>query len=250
MEYCAVDEARGFLNFEPLRASSLPTYAAKSWSSYPLTDHIACHWFGVSKISRPQGLNVQDVCIIPGRYLKSWATVQSQPRKDSGVTTMRLPSVLYLLPSIVPRPQSQAPTPAENVESFAGLLPPSPVALGLPQLTPNPVLTRFPTRAVSSDSAFDTPALPGSAVSSALDSQNGVTSRTFHLREATPDPSGVCKGLIEDLDITGLGERQPPSRYTNFVLQGVYRCPNNVLRDEYPHRSDSWTSPYVSESLD
>ena len=33
-------------------------------------------------------------------------------------------------------------------------------------------------------------------------------------------------------------------RYTNFVLQGIYRRPNNVLHDELPHRSDSGTSPY------
>ena len=153
---------------------------------------------------------------------------------------MRLPSVLYLLPSIVPQPQSP-PTPAGNVESFAGLLYPPPVALGpgLPQLTSDPVLTRFPARAVSSASALDISVLPGSAVSSALNSPNGVTTGTFHLRDATSDPLGVCQGLIEDLDITGLGERQQPSRYTNFFLQRIYRCPNNVLRDEHPRRLDS-----------
>ena len=150
---------------------------------------------------------------------------------------MRLPSVLYLLPSIVPLPQSQSPPPpAGNAESFAGLLSPAPVALG--QLTSDAVLTPLPARAVSSASAFDISVLPRSAVSSTLDSPNGVTPGTFHLTDATPDPSGVCQGLIEDLDITGLGERQQPSRYTNFVLQGIYRCPNNVLRDEHPHRLD------------
>ena len=87
--------------------------------------------------------------------------------------------------------------PAGNVESCAGLVSP---ALGLPQLTSDSVPARFPAR------AFDTSALPGSAVSSALDSPNGVTPGTFHLRDATPDPSGVCQGLIEDLAITGLGE--------------------------------------------
>ena len=133
---------------------------------------------------------------------------------------MRFPSVLYLVPSIVPRPQSP-PTLAGNVDCFAGLLSPAPVALGLPQLTSDPVLTRFPARALSSDSAFDSSALPGSSVSSKLDSPNGVTPGTFHLRDATPDPSGVCQGLIEDLDITGLGERQQPSRYANFVLPGI-----------------------------
>ena len=96
--------------------------------------------------------------------------------------------------------------PAGNVEFCAGVLSPAPVALGLPQLTSDPVLARFPARAVSSNPAFDTSALPGSAVSSALDSPNGVTPGTFHLRDATPDPSGVCQGLIEDLAITGLGE--------------------------------------------
>ena len=133
---------------------------------------------------------------------------------------MRFPSVLYLLPSIVPRPQSP-PTPAGNVESFADLLSPAPVALGLPQLTSDPVLTRFPARAVSSDSAFDSSALPGSTISSALDSPNCATPGTFQLMDATPDPPGVCQGLIEDLDITGLGERQQPSRNANFVLPGI-----------------------------
>ena len=156
---------------------------------------------------------------------------------------MRFPSVLYLLPSIVPQPQSP-PTPAGNVQSSTDILSPPPVALGLSQLTPDPVLTCFPARAVSSDSPLDTSALPGSAVASALNSPNGETSGTFHLRDAIPNPSGVCQGLIEDLDITGLGERQQPSRYTNFVWQGIYRCPNNVLCDKPPHRSDSWTSPY------
>ena len=156
---------------------------------------------------------------------------------------MRFPSALYLFLSIVPQPHSP-PTPAGNVESFAGLISPAPVALGLPQLTSDPVLTRFPARAVSSASAFDTSAPPGSAVSSALDLPNGVTPGTFHLRDAAPDPSGVCQGLEEDLDITGPGERQQPSHCTDFVLQRIYRCSNNVLRDEPPHRSDSRTSPY------
>ena len=155
---------------------------------------------------------------------------------------MRFPSVLYLFPSIVPLPQSP-PTPARDVESFAGLLSPTPVALGLPQLTSDPVLTCFSARAVSSASAFDTSALPGSAVSSTLNLPNSVTG-TVHLRDATPDPSGVCQGLDEDLDITGLGERQQPSHGTDFILQRIYRCSNNVLRDEPPHRSDSRTSPY------
>ena len=162
---------------------------------------------------------------------------QSQPFKDSGVTTMRLPSVLYLLPSIVPLPQSP-PTPAGNVKSSTDLVSPAPVALGPSQLTSDAVLTPLPARAVSSASASDTSVLPGSAVSSALASPNGVIPGTFHLRDATPDPLGACQGLIEDLDITGLGERQQPSRYTNFVLQGIYRCPNNVLRDKHPHRLD------------
>ena len=150
---------------------------------------------------------------------------------------MRL-GVLYLLPSIVPLPQSPPP-PTGNAESFAGLVSPAPVALSPPQLTSDAVLTPLPARAVSSASAFDASALPGSAVSSTPDSPNGVTPETFHSRDATPDPLGVCQGLIEDLDITGFGERQQPSRYTKFVLQGMYRCPNNVLRDEHPHRLDS-----------
>ena len=120
---------------------------------------------------------------------------------------MRLPSVLYLLPSIVPQPQSPPP-PAGNAESFAGLLSTAPVALGPPQLTSGAVLTPLPARAVSSASVFDISVLPGSVVSSALNSPNGVTPGTLHSRDATPDPSGVCQGLIEDLDIAGLGERQ------------------------------------------
>ena len=158
---------------------------------------------------------------------------------------MRFPRVLYLLPSIVPQPQSP-PTPAGNVEPFTVLSPP-PEALGLPQVTSDLVLTCFPARAVSSVSPFDASALPQSAVSSAVDSPNDVTLGTFHSRDATPDPSGICQGLIEDSDITGLGERQQPSRYTNFVLPGVYRCPNNVLHDEHPHRSPHHI---LSESLD
>ena len=150
---------------------------------------------------------------------------------------MRLPSVLYLLPSVVPRPQSPPPL-AGDAESFARLVSPAPVALCPPQLT-SAVLTPLPARAVSSASAFDISVLPGSAVSSAPDSPNGVTPGTFHSRDTTPDPLGVCQGLIEDLDITGLGERQQPSRYTNFVLQGIYRRPNNALHDEHPHRSGS-----------
>ena len=159
---------------------------------------------------------------------------------------MRFPRVLYLLPSIVPQPQSP-PTPAGNVEPFTGLLSPPPVALGLSQLTPNPLLTRFPARAVSSVLPFGASPLPGSAVSCAADSPNGVTLGTFHSRDAASDPSGICQGLIEDSDITGLGERQQPSRYTNLVLQGIYRCPNNVLHDEHPHRSPRHI---LSESLD
>ena len=157
---------------------------------------------------------------------------------------MRFPRVLYLLPSIVPQPQSP-PTPAGNFEPFTGLLSPPPEAQDLPQLTSDPVLTCFPARAVSSVSPFDASAVPQSAVSNALDSPNSVTLGTFHSRDAALDPSGICQGLIEDSDIAGLGERQQPSRYTNFVLQGVYRCQNIVLRDEHPHRSDSRTSPYV-----
>ena len=118
---------------------------------------------------------------------------------------MRFPGVLYLLPSIVPQPQSP-PMPAGNIETCAGLLSPAPVALGFTQLTSDPIPAPFPARAVSSNSAFDSSALPGSAVSSALESPKGVTPGTFHLRDATPDPSGACQGLIEDLDITGLGE--------------------------------------------
>ena len=110
--------------------------------------------------------------------------LQSQPLKDSSATIMRLPSVLYLLPSIVPLPQSPPP-PAGNAESFAGLSSPASVALGPPQLTSGAVLTPLPARAVSSASAFNISILPGSAVSGA---------------------PGVCPGLIEDLDITGLGE--------------------------------------------
>ena len=159
---------------------------------------------------------------------------------------MRFSSVLYLLPSIVPQPQSP-PTPVRKVESSADLLSSPPVALGLSQLTPDPVLTRFPARAVSSDSPLDTSALPGSAVASALDSPNGETSGTFHLRDAIPNPSGVCQGLEEDLDITGLGERKQHSHCTDFILQRIYRCSHNVLRDEPPHRSDSRTSPYFLE---
>ena len=124
---------------------------------------------------------------------------------------MRLPSVLYLLPLIAPPPQS--PPPARNAESFAGLLSPAPVAPGPPQLTSDAVLTPLPARAVSSASAFDISVLPGSAVSSALNSPNGVTPGTLHSRDATPDPLGVCQGLIEDSDIAGLGERQQPSHY-------------------------------------
>ena len=133
---------------------------------------------------------------------------------------MRLPSVLYLLPSIVPLPQSPPP-PAGNAESFAGLVSPTPLALGPPQLTSDTVLTPLPAWAVSSTSAFDTSALPGSAVSSALDSPNGVTTGTFHLRDSTPDLLGACQGLIEDLDITGPGEQQQPLHYPNFALQGI-----------------------------
>ena len=151
---------------------------------------------------------------------------------------MRLPSVLYLLPSIVPQPQSPPP-PAGIAESFTGLISPAPVALGPPQVTSDAALTPLPARAVSSASVFDISVLPGSAVSSALNSPNGVTPGTFHSRDATPDPLGVCQGLIEDLDITGPGERPQPSRYTNFVLQRIYRCPNNVLPDEHPLRWDS-----------
>ena len=156
---------------------------------------------------------------------------------------MRLSSVLYLLPLIVPQPQSP-PTPVGKVKSSADLLSSPPVALGLSQLTPDPVLTRFPARAFSSDSALDTSTLPGSAVFSALDLPNGVTPGTFHLRDAIPNPSGVCQGLEEDLDITGLGERKQHSHCTDFILQRIYRCSSNVLRDEPPHRSDSRTSPY------
>ena len=116
---------------------------------------------------------------------------------------MRLSSVLYLLPSIVPLPQS-APPPARNAESFAGLLSPAPVALGPPQLTSNAVLTPLPARAVSSTSAFDISVLPGLGVSSALNLPNGVTPGTFHSRDAAPDPLGVCQ---EDFDITGPGEQ-------------------------------------------
>lgn len=135
---------------------------------------------------------------------------------------MRLPSVLYLIPSIAPRPQSP-PTPAGNVESFAGLLSSPPVALRLSQLASDRVLTRFPARAVSSDSPFNTSALPGSAVSSALDLPNSNTPGTFHLRDATPDPpSGVCQGLIEDLDITGLGVRI--TFYVTSVLTVINAC--------------------------
>ena len=173
-------------------------------------------------------------------------TLPSQPVKDSGATTMRFPRVLYLLPSIVPQPQS-APTPAGTVEPITGLLSPPPEAQSPPQLTSDPVLTRFPARAVSSVSPFDASALPGIAVSSALNSPNGVTLGTFHFRDATSKPSGICQGLIEDSDITGLGERQQPSRYTTFVLQGIYRRPNNVLHDEHPHRSPHHI---LSESLD
>ena len=122
------------------------------------------------------------------------------------VTTMRLLSVLYLLPSIAPLPQSPPPS-AENAESFAGLVSPAPVALGPPQLNSDAVLTPLPARAVSSASAFDISVLSGSAVSSVLDSPNGVTPGTFHSRDATLDPLGVCQGLIEDFDITGPGER-------------------------------------------
>ena len=159
---------------------------------------------------------------------------------------MRFPRVLYLLPSIVPQPQSP-PTPAGNVKPFTGPLSPPPEALSHPQLTSDPVLTCFPARAVSSVSPFDASAPPQSTVSSALDSPNSVTLGTFYSRDAASDPSGICQGLIEDSDITGLGERQQPSRYTNFVLPRVYRCPNNVLHDKHPHR---WPHHVLSESLD
>ena len=134
---------------------------------------------------------------------------------------MKYPTVLYLLPLVILRAQSH-PTPTGDVESFvAGLLSPAPVALpGLLQRISDPVLARSPAREVSSASAFDTSTLPASAVSSSLDLPNGVTRGTVHLSDTTPDQSGVCQGLIEDLDITGPGERQQPSRYTNFVLQG------------------------------
>ena len=162
---------------------------------------------------------------------------------------MRFPNVLFLLPLVIPRVQSH-PTLTGNVESFAGLLvSPAPVALALPQRTFDAVLTHFHARKVSSASAFDTSTLPASAVSSSLDSSNGA-SGTFHLRDATPDPSGVCQGLIEDLDITGLGERQQPSRCTNFVLQGIYRCQNIVLPNEHPHRSDFQTHHILSGTFD
>ena len=181
----------------------------------------------------------------PGSYFKSWVTVQSQLLKDSSPTTMRFPSVLYLLPSIVLQTRS-SPAAAGNDKSFPGSLPSPPVVLGRPQLISDPVLTGFPARSVSSASPFDASAFPELTVSGALDSPNSVTPGTFPLTEATPNP-GVCQGLIEDLDITGLGERQQPSRYTNFVSQGIYRCSNNVLHDEHPHRSP----PHIfSESLD
>ena len=181
-------------------------YSAKlrHWSPHVI-DHVRYRLSSVWRF----GLNSGALPLKLEALVLTWATFHPQPLKDSGVTTMRFPSVLYLFPSIVPQPQSP-PTPAGNVESFAGLLSPASVALGLPQLTSDPVLTRFPAQAVSSASEFDTSALPRSAVSSALDLPNGVTPGTFHLRDAALDPSGVCQGLEEDLDITGLGERQQP----------------------------------------
>jgi len=252
-------ETRGFLDFELLRISwlSLTTsirckVAAVVFIKSSRSYRLSWVWrFQDKRLIRPQA-SIRIHCpwcsldILSDPYVSFSAQHRSQPLNCSSTTTMRFPSVLYLLPSIVPHPQPP-PTPAGNVESSADLLSPPPVALGLSQLTSDPVLTRFPARAVSSDSPFDTSALPGSTISSALDSPNSVTPGTFHLRDATPDPSGVCQGLIEDLDITGLGERQQPSRYTNLILQGVYRCPNNILHDEHPHRSPHHI---LSESLD
>lgn len=142
---------------------------------------------------------------------------------------MRLTDNLHLY-AFIPLPQSFLP-PTTSVGSSS-----SPPVLFLPQLNFDSVLT--PAETIPSGIPMpDAATLPKLILPSSLDSATTTSPCGGTLlcrRDGTPSLSGVCRGLIEDSDITGLGEHRSLHQIC-FFLNRYHRHPDNFLPHEHSY---------------